>query len=536
MRRDEEYASDEQDGYDEEVSEEQQQEEEIHVCVPYDKAVVAVLREIHAITSPDPLVHDVEGGPSSARKSATALVAAADAAEYTALADTSTAHIVENGSFPAQGIKNENVSRGDSSNKLASAKARKREASANLKQAIRTAEYTSPNTSAANTESGGIGGTSPRQGSNKEEDSGDDDNNRLKSAKAQMRAASANLKQAVRTAEYTSGATSVANSCSNGSGASPVLRNEEEDSGENSNKRLTSALARKRAASANLKQAIERSQEHTINAPAENYGGKIHNGKNLQHTDAAAEEDVEARLAALEAKFFQFENSIDSKIWGMQSDLEERLMEKMKLELQRGTQMLRTQRGRASMLHRSTTGGTHEPLPNGGNPKEKSSLEDKKRLEKNLTQDTFSLMIVSPVMSRPFFLAILVTCLQLAIYTFAAFDLIDMSNEGNPINIPSNVSNTVRLTQFLLLLVAVILNKDLIVVFDIVRDGFSPVFYDTFEHATLFKFALSCATRFIQGSFSLLVLFFLVLSGESVVEMLLNFAALEVSTGPVKRN
>ena len=86
----------------------------------------------------------------------------------------------------------------------------------------------------------------------------------------------------------------------------------------------------------------------------------------------------------------------------------------------------------------------------------------------------------------------------------------------------------VRVTQFFLLPIAIAMQEDLILVYTrIANIRYDKSLYDiTNGHATEWKFGLAFLLRFMDGMYSLIVNFVLLLVTDEVLSLFLNFAAL----------
>jgi hypothetical protein len=108
-------------------------------------------------------------------------------------------------------------------------------------------------------------------------------------------------------------------------------------------------------------------------------------------------------------------------------------------------------------------------------------------------------------------------------------DVIDLDNSRNPFNIPTNVESTVRATQVLAIFIAIVTQDDVKKVILILRDGYdADVFQGTFgPNATKFKWVLSLVLRAAVGLVGLFVAFMLIMQSKTVLDLLLNFSAME---------
>ena len=149
--------------------------------------------------------------------------------------------------------------------------------------------------------------------------------------------------------------------------------------------------------------------------------------------------------------------------------------------------------------------------------------------ERYLPKDTFSFIFISRPLSVPFLIAIIVFSFQIAIFSLVSVDVIDLSNSRNPFNMPTNVESTVRATQVLAIIIAIVTQDDVKKVILILRDGYiADVFQGTFgTDATKFKWVLSLVLRASEGLIGLFVTFMLIMQSKTVLDLLLNFSAME---------
>jgi hypothetical protein len=149
--------------------------------------------------------------------------------------------------------------------------------------------------------------------------------------------------------------------------------------------------------------------------------------------------------------------------------------------------------------------------------------------ERSLSNDTFSLLIISKLLSTPFLVAILVFSIQITAFSFLYVNVIDRSNRENPFNFPPNVGAAVRAAELLAIIIAIIVQDDVKKVILILRDGYdADMFQETFgPDATKFKWALSLVLRATEGLFGLFVAFMLIMQSAKVLDLLLNFTAME---------
>ena len=108
-------------------------------------------------------------------------------------------------------------------------------------------------------------------------------------------------------------------------------------------------------------------------------------------------------------------------------------------------------------------------------------------------------------------------------------NVIDKSDGENPFQFPPNVRATVRAVELLAIIIAIIVQDDVKKVILILQDGYdADVFQETFgPDATKFKWALSLVLRATEGLFGLFVAFMLIMQSTKVLDLLLNFTAME---------
>jgi hypothetical protein len=157
----------------------------------------------------------------------------------------------------------------------------------------------------------------------------------------------------------------------------------------------------------------------------------------------------------------------------------------------------------------------------------RSQLADEGK--KQLPPDTSSFLVCSKVLSQPFVLGITVFIFQITIYSLLAVDLINPSSrDNNPLGIPANVETTIRGTQFIALIVAVLTQADLRTSLEQVNEGYNKdLIGNEFGEASCGKWWFATACRFLQGALGLVVTFFLIVREDNVFDLLLNFTAME---------
>jgi len=121
----------------------------------------------------------------------------------------------------------------------------------------------------------------------------------------------------------------------------------------------------------------------------------------------------------------------------------------------------------------------------------------------------------------------LVFAIQVIIFGLVAADVIDLANKGNPFNLPANVESTVRMTEVLAIVIAIITQDDVRTSINLLRDGYDKEALSVFPGSTKAKWVISIFLRGSEGILGLFVTFLLVMQSSTVLDLLLNFSAME---------
>jgi hypothetical protein len=131
-------------------------------------------------------------------------------------------------------------------------------------------------------------------------------------------------------------------------------------------------------------------------------------------------------------------------------------------------------------------------------------------------------------LSEPFLLGITVFIVQITIFGLLAGDLINRFSENNPFGIPENVEISVRVTQFIAIIIASLSQLELLTSLEQVNEGYSQErIGKEFGEATCGKWWFATACRFWHGALGLFVTFLLIITEDNVFDLLLNFTAME---------
>ena len=150
--------------------------------------------------------------------------------------------------------------------------------------------------------------------------------------------------------------------------------------------------------------------------------------------------------------------------------------------------------------------------------------------ERSLPEDTFSFLIYCCISSRSFVLGIVVFLFQIGIYIILTANIVKQ-NESNRFGFPGEVSVPLRISEFLAILISIITQTDVRKAICLYRDGFDETgLTQVFQGARFWKWALSIGLRASEGLLGLIIAFLLIMRSDDVLELLLNFSAIEFVT------
>lgn len=215
------------------------------------------------------------------------------------------------------------------------------------------------------------------------------------------------------------------------------------------------------------------------------------------------------------------------------SDDEDATTEETKSE-HRQLLQLNSRSSRVDMMNsaRSTAFFKHSAFRSGREMRMSTlDLETNERIvavtERHLTQDTFSFFLFVSPRNFSFWFSLVVFMSQVATFSLVLADIVDIGAPRNKFNIPPNVESTVRATQVIAILIAVFTQQDIRNAMNMLRDGYRPEYFIAFDGANLSKWLLSILLRILAGVLGLVVSFLLIMQAETVIDLLLNFTAME---------
>ena len=148
-----------------------------------------------------------------------------------------------------------------------------------------------------------------------------------------------------------------------------------------------------------------------------------------------------------------------------------------------------------------------------------------------LNKDTFSFLISAPVQSAPFLTGIFVFLLKTLFYFLTLADLMNLTNGGDvAAKIPAGLNSLVFYTQFFSLLVAIVSQNDIIVSLKLAYEGYGGEHggvQEAFPESTFAKWLVVVILMLMTGMAGLLATLYLIITSSTILDVLLNFAAVE---------
>ena len=159
------------------------------------------------------------------------------------------------------------------------------------------------------------------------------------------------------------------------------------------------------------------------------------------------------------------------------------------------------------------------------------STSERDFAERTLPEDTFSFLIYSDVFSWSFICGMMVFLFQISIYIILGMNIIDIEKKKNPVGFPIDVVTEVRISEAIAIFISIIAQHDVRRAICLYRDGFDKGgITQVFKGATLSKWTLSIVLRASEGLLGLSITFLLIMRSSSVLDLLLNFSAIEFVT------
>jgi len=163
------------------------------------------------------------------------------------------------------------------------------------------------------------------------------------------------------------------------------------------------------------------------------------------------------------------------------------------------------------------------------------STSDREEAKRELPDDTFTFLIYTDVISKPFVLGVMVFLFQVGIYAVLFYNIYDRDNKKNRFGFPFNVDVSVRISEVLAIFISIITQEDIRKAISLYRGGYDDQtaggLSKVFQGATRWKWWLSILLSATEGMLGLIITFLLIMRSDSVLDLLLNFSAIEFVTG-----
>lgn len=174
--------------------------------------------------------------------------------------------------------------------------------------------------------------------------------------------------------------------------------------------------------------------------------------------------------------------------------------------------------------------GNIEPLPSDDEDGRRSRDGDDEREELDepelfdLPNDAYSFIFLSPAWTQGFVFGLYVFLLKMGLYTFLIIDAYDNLRQTKHDETPGRL----LAAQCVILPVAVAMQGDLRSTYTILSNvKYSHLVTNVHPHATKLKYYFSNLLRGVDGMYSLIINFGVMLMADSAAGLFLNFAALE---------
>jgi len=142
-----------------------------------------------------------------------------------------------------------------------------------------------------------------------------------------------------------------------------------------------------------------------------------------------------------------------------------------------------------------------------------------------LPQDVYSILATASVRTFPFWISMFVVFgFQYLLLVLLLANQINVNSDNNPLNLPANVETSVRISQVLLVTIALFSQDDLLIGIESLVDEMPNYFRGNvrFMNMTRFQWRMSSVIRLLQGLLNLLAAFKLSIQSETVPDVLLN--------------
>jgi hypothetical protein len=147
--------------------------------------------------------------------------------------------------------------------------------------------------------------------------------------------------------------------------------------------------------------------------------------------------------------------------------------------------------------------------------------------------DVFSMLFFAEWKSKAFVFGISVFCFQMLILGLLGFDLLsdESGRDNNSFNAPVQVDIQVAIAQVVALFIAIISQEQVTTTLSLASVDYPRSLKERFPEATYAKYCVSNFLRFAEGFIVTFVSFTLIVQADNVLDIFLNFAAIEFVAG-----
>lgn len=146
-----------------------------------------------------------------------------------------------------------------------------------------------------------------------------------------------------------------------------------------------------------------------------------------------------------------------------------------------------------------------------------------------LPEDSFTFMFVACPWGMPFWSAIALMLTQIGTFALLVGSTVDVENPDNVLGLPTNVSPAVRVTQLVAIVITVLTQDDIRSGIEMLNARYhAEVFQAEFPYTNRCRWYFSIAMRIFEGGFGIMTTFILIVSESTVIDLLLNFTAMEL--------
>jgi len=158
------------------------------------------------------------------------------------------------------------------------------------------------------------------------------------------------------------------------------------------------------------------------------------------------------------------------------------------------------------------------------------SLDQKEEIvnhELQLPPSTHTLFFTEKICSLPYAFAIGIAIMSCLCLILVLANNLDGGSEGNPFNVPANVSTSVRAAQYLSILVALLMEEEIPTGLYLLRMISKATFQNKFPDMKYEKFVFASILRICLGYSFLINVFFVIIQADGVIDIFYDVLALQ---------